>query len=327
MHSPAPPPKALLVAIVSLRVSMALPYTAAAPSPPSGSERFTALLQKRLAGGGSIDDVVAEIRWPYGGQQVACRVYGSGVGIWNRSVQFRLSASEARSLFENATRSGFGSLPGTLGGDPTSPRRQKGRVEMSVGGVSRVVVQLDGGKQSDMLQRVADGFLLASSAAARTGIRVSSFRDAFDKLASGTLAPEALQIVLRRASSTKSPETRTLTLNGRRSTLTVARHEPGETRWFLVSEADYASLLHDLQASHLDSSPSHFSSRDHLNLRIQVLDRVRVIDAGPPSLASETAGDRQRSFDRIVAALVALPGGVDGQNVAPTNPPRPTPGR
>src|SRR6266536_1617364 len=88
------------------------------PARKSRSDAITPLLDKRLKAGANLDDVSVDIRWPLESRHVVCRVYGDGVGIWDRQIQFRLSQSEAASLFQAVARAGFGALPDTVGGEP-----------------------------------------------------------------------------------------------------------------------------------------------------------------------------------------------------------------
>ena len=129
-------------------------------------DAFTQLLEERLKTGAHLDDVVIDIRWPFEGRPASCRLYGSGVGIWDREVQFRLSQSEVTSILRNVTRTGFGSLRGVIGGVPTERRKEKGQVAVSVGSARKVVVQLEDGEQSAKLRSLAEEFLRASATAA-----------------------------------------------------------------------------------------------------------------------------------------------------------------
>jgi hypothetical protein len=275
------------------------------------TDAVTSALEKRLSSGASLDDVVVDIRWPFESKHVACRVFGNGVGLWDRQVQFRLPPPQVESLLRKVKESGFGSLPGTIGGEPNRKKRQKGRVTISVGSVTKAVVQLDGGDQSPKLRGLADEFLRASASAAAQGVRVSSFDEGFTMLAAGTLAPEALQIdVLRPArASPDVPEGWMLRLDGRRATLRTltAAEVPRTGRTLVLSGADFQALLDALRQSHPETWPPAFSAAAPTDIRIQVLGQVRAVKASPHSGPGRPSADaRQKAFDRVFAVLLAL---------------------
>src|SRR5262249_40879742 len=156
-----------------------------------------------------------------------------------RRTQFRLPPSEAASLLKAVLRSGFGSLPDTIGGGPKEKTRQKGRITVSVGDVSKTVVQLEDGDQSSTLQALAERFLRASVGPASRGVRVSTFADGFEKLSAGTLAPQALQVVVQRVGSPgpgQATDTWSLRLDGRLvSVRRVSGSGPGTARTMVLS--------------------------------------------------------------------------------------------
>jgi len=283
-----------------------------APERKAATDTVTPALERRLTTGATLDDVVVDIRWPFESKHVACHVFGNGVGLWDRQVQFRLAPPEAESLFRSVARAGFGSLPGTIGGEPNGKKRQTGRVTLTVGPVAKTVVQLEGGEQSPRLQGLAEAFLRASAAAAAQGVRVSSFDEGFTMLAAGTLAPEALQIdVLRPAQPSPDgpPEGWRLRLDGRRATVrTLTAAEARRTgRTLLLSKADFQALLDALRQSHPETWPPTFSAAQPTDIRIQLLDKVRAMKASPPSGPGRpSAGAKQKAFDRVFAALLAI---------------------
>jgi hypothetical protein len=302
--------------------SAALLAGGAAPSPEDRSgERghpadvFTPLLEKRLKGGASRDDVVVDVRWPHDGLLASCRVYGNGVGIWNREVQVRLGASEVVSLLKAAVKIRFGSFPTTIGGDEEAGEEtQKGRITISVGTVRKTVVQVEPGEQSPELQGLAERFLKAAQAGAGKGARASSFADAFEKLASGKLAAETLEVTLQR--KTRDPsgvprEAWLLQIDGRQVQDRVI--EPGRerrpVRVLFLSKTDFAKLLGLLRESHAASLPQNLYADHYTDLLVEVLKQHKHIQARRfAGMTAQSPSEKQQWFDRLLEGLVALHG-------------------
>jgi hypothetical protein len=275
---------------------------------------FTPLLEKRLKSGAGLDEIVVDVRWPDGGKMAASRVYGSGVGIWNREVQFRLPRSEVTSLLRAVVKDRFGSLPTTVGEVEEGPEGgQKGHVTISIGAVTKTVVQVESGTQSRELQDLAQRFLEASRKAASRGIRASSFADAFDELASGKLAPEALEVIVQRnevRNPSSSPADRwVMRVEGRRvedRDRGPARQAP-PARVLVLSKGDFEKLVGLLRESDPSALPQSLYSERLTEVVIQVLKQRRHIQARPfAGMTAATNGEKQKSFDRLIEGLVAL---------------------
>jgi len=309
----------------------------AAPAQKLQSDAITPLLERRLKTGANLDDVVVDIAWPFQARHPVCRLYGDGVGIWDRQVQFRLSRAEVTSLLQALVRDRFGSLPDTVGGDEkTKKKRQKGQVKVSIGTVTKTVVQLEGGNQSQELQSIAEQFLRASATASAAGVRVSSFADGFDKLAAGKLAAQALEIILER--KTLSPRDQTqdrwvLRVDGRRASVRSMRgaEVQGTPRDLTLSKADFEALLRLLRDANLSTLPRKLYAAQNTDVRIEVLNQICVVQAGPfPGVTPRTHGAMQESFDRISASLLNLQARVEKEGAPPMEKTgtarRPTPG-
>jgi hypothetical protein len=300
------------------------------------SDAITPLLETRLKTGGNLGDVIVDIGWPFQARHPVCRLYGDGVGIWDRQVQFRLSRAQVTSLLQALVRDRFGSLPDIVGGDEKRKKRQKGQVKVSIGTVTKTVVQLEGGNQSQELQSIAQQFLRASATAAAAGVRVSSFADGFDKLAAGRLAAQALVIIVEpktRAPRDQTQERWALRLDGRRASVRAMRgpEVQGTPTDLTLSKADFEALLRPLRDANLETLPRKLYAAQYTDVRIQVLNQVCVIQAGPfPGLTPRTHGAEQQSFDRITDALLALQARVEKGGVPPAGETgtarRPTPG-
>jgi hypothetical protein len=335
MQAIRPPGVARIAAILWLGFACLLEGLAA-PAQKLPSDAITPLLERRLKAGANLEDVVVDISWPFQSRHPVCRLYGDGVGIWERHVQFRLSRAEVTSLLQALVRDRFGSLPDTVGGDEkTARKRQKGQVKVSIGSVTKTVVQLEGGKQSPELQSIAEQFLRASATASAKGVRVSSFADGFDKLADGRLAAQALEIIVERRALSPRDQTQdrsVLRVDGRHASVRSMRRADvqGTPRDLTLSKADFETLLRLLREANLSTLPQNLYAAQDTDVRIEVLNQICVVRAGPfPGVSARTHGAQQESFDRISAALLGLQARVEKEGAPPmerTGTSRPTPG-
>jgi hypothetical protein len=276
---------------------------------------FTPLLERRLEAGASRDDLMIDIRWPDGGMLAACRLYGNGVGIWNREIQFRLDQKLVRSLLKTLVEIRFGAFPTTVGGDEEAGEEtQKGRITVSVGAVRKTVVQVEPGEQSPQLRKFADRLLQAARPATEKGVRASSFGDAFEKLASGQLAPETLEVTLQRKArdpATAGQEGWRLWIDGRQvqdRALGLGHgrgHAPA--RILFLSRADFGKLVRLIRTSQPASLPQNLYAERYTDLAIQVLKQHEHLQARQfAGMTPETLGEKQKTFDRLLEGLVAL---------------------
>ena len=66
--------------------------------------RIGPALAKRIRGEARLDDVRVDVEWPLAGKLTSARVYGRGVGIWDRRAQFRLSRLRAVAVLMHGYR-------------------------------------------------------------------------------------------------------------------------------------------------------------------------------------------------------------------------------
>ncbi|HEY3204667.1 MAG TPA: hypothetical protein VGL03_13540 [Thermoanaerobaculia bacterium] len=285
-------------------------------------------LEQRLRGKADPKDVVIDVRWPYKEDAFTdCRVYGNGVGIWRRQAQFRLSKPEVLALLKTVKEARFGLLPNLFGEGEGIEKEVKGAFTVSFESVEKRVVQLDEGHQSRDLERLAAGFLTScETAAAKEAVRVSSFDDAFGKLAGGTLAPEALEILFHRKTlhAGEGPsEDWSLRINGRRAKDrdVAAGQAPGSSRELALTDKEFGELLRVLREGDLANQRRNLYASQYTDLRVRVLNKARGIQARRfAGMTSQTNGERQQAFDRVAAELVALHRRVRAEG-EPVNPP------
>ena len=317
----------LVVSLLSLGVAAALAPHRTAGQEPERERREqrerrearaprTDVLGPELAGrlrSGRLDDVEIDVRWPHGDEVLMpCRVVGNGVGVWKRQSQFRLSRQEVRALLKTVQDGRFGTLPMETGEEESGEREQKGRVTVSVGPLSKTVVQLAEGTTPPGLQRIADAVLDRCAARGPGGVRVSGFDDAWSKLSSGTLAPETLEIRVQRRTDHPGEgpaEDWFLRVNGRR--LSDRDRPPGaaraSSRELLLSPKEHAELVAKLRESDLPTIPLNVYAPQYTDVRIQVLDQLRHFQARPfTGMTPATHGEKQSVFDRLFEMLAAL---------------------
>lgn len=275
----------------------------------SGTDILTPLLEQRLQGKVSADDVVVDIRWPSEGLYTSTRVYGSGVGIWKREFQIRLPRAEVRRLLKLLVTTRFGSLPRSFGSEEGGEASLKGRIVVSIGPVTKLVSQAEDGEQSPALQTIADQFLGASKKASAHEIGVSSFADGFQKFSAGTLAPEALRLDVRRRVSTVGGEGWLLRANGRRVYTENLEKVgvPGSAHVLVLTPKDFGALAQALRDADPATLPLNLYAPEYTDILIQLLNKSRHIQARKFSgMTPESKGEKQAAFDRLLATLVAL---------------------
>jgi hypothetical protein len=276
----------------------------------SSEDALTRALERRLAGTSSLDDVMVDIRWRYENDYVRARLFGDGVGVWNRSVGFRVPRAEARSLIRKLAAVRFGSLPDSEGEEEA--RVLTGRIIVSAGAVRKTVSQMADGEQSPVLADIAQRLLRLCKKAAEGGVRVSSFQDGFANQISGKLGPSALDLHLQRkpaAAGKAAAETWTLRISG----VYVYDRELGGpgggdvTRQLRLSAADFRALARELSADDIGALPGNLYAPIYTDLNVSLLDQRKNIQARDfAGMTPQTHGERQQAFDRLVQTLEAL---------------------
>lgn len=272
---------------------------------------ITPLLQKRLAGKGSLDDVVVDVRWPVDGAYTSTRIYGDGAGIWKREFQIRLSKTEVRRLVQLLVKERFGSLPLTSGGDEgKSEKALKGRVIVLVGPVSRRASQFDAGDQSPELEEIAREVVETSAKAAASGqVAITSLSDGLAKVESGALSPETLHLEVRRRVATIGSEGWRLWGDGRRlyDVVTEKTGRPSSARALVLSSKDFSSLAKSIADADPGNLPQNLYAAQYTDVLIQLLNKSRHIQGRQFSgMTATTHGEKQAAFDRLVETLAAL---------------------
>jgi hypothetical protein len=282
-----------------------------------GPDRIGPELEKRIRGQAKLDDVRVEVIWPRGGTSTVARVYGNGVGIWNRRRQFRMSRARVISMLETLREARFGSMPDRFGESEEDERnegpRLKGRIAVRAGWVSKTVIQLVDGEQSAEFASLAERLLTICERPARKGVEAASLSDGLKKLASGELAPETLQVTVQRRFAKPDIEAGQagwiLQLEGRRVLAEVL--PAGKTivpdTLLVLSDAEFHGLAQLLADNHAGEIPINVYAPEYTDIQLGVLRWSRAISGRRfLNLTPETHGEKQRSFDRLYEAFKAL---------------------
>jgi len=275
---------------------------------PNSLDRLTPALEQRINGKAGLGDVQVDVFWSRGGRATTARIFGNGVGIWRREAQFQLSKAQVLGILRTIEKARFGSMPDQFGEDEEGEKnegpRLKGQLVVLAGTVRKSTLQLMDGEQSRALARLVEKILEICEGPARKGVRAASMTDALRMLASGRLAPEVLEVAIQRRPDPKGPAGSEPGWTLRVAGLQVSE-EPG--RSLSLSEKafhDLAALLSEAEPSML---PQSLYAASYTDVTIAILKYSRTI-AGRRFLGMtpESNGEKQKAFDRIVAALEAL---------------------
>jgi hypothetical protein len=248
------------------------------------------------------------------GRLPAVAIFGRGVAIWEHKRQFELSSQQVTTLLREVRDSNFARFPESFG--ESSERDAALKVTCSIavdtGGARKQVVQFEKGRQSGELRKLADRIYALCEPAARRGVEASDLEDGLAKIASGTLAPETLDVMLHR-----KPELNAgtptggflLRLSGRALTLRDFDAATGYAapRAASLDPAELRRLAGELASRRPGRLPANLWTTDYTDLEISVLDqRVAVQARQFTGMTHATGGESQVDFDAVVATLEAL---------------------
>lgn len=271
------------------------------PDPLAGA------LDARIAGKKSPADFTIDVAWPTRpGLLTACRIDGTGVGLWNRQIQFRVERKQVLALLKAVRRTRFGTFPAEVGESESGEKETQGRIAVTLGDVTHSVAVVGDEKPDEELEELARAVLAAGEGPSKTGIRIQGLKEGLDKLASGVLAPEALEVLAQRSTDHPGPgeaaETWLLVVSGRRAL--DRSGSPGKVsssaRAIELSESDYRDLVALLQASDAASLPRNLFATHYSRLRVQVLNQVVTVEARRfAGMSPDAHADARARFDRI----------------------------
>ena len=300
----------LLLLAVALCGSPAL--RAEEPEKGGTPDTISAPLKARLSGKGSLDDSFVDVVWQTSPTHLAsCKCWGNGLGLWDRAAQFHFSREQTLAIFQMVQKVHFGSLDDSVPEEGDS----EGRVRVHVGTASRTVWQMKKGEPgAEELEQLAETVLRACEKPAQTGVRMENMQDGLKKLAAGTLAPEALEVVFKRATDHPAAATEQenwlVQINGRKvldRVSTKDKANPRQERSLTLSEKDYKALVAMLEAGSVWKMRESLYATQYSNLRVVVLNKTRNIQARQFAEMSPTKyGEEQTTFEHIFDWGVAL---------------------
>jgi hypothetical protein len=304
-----------------LLLALGICAVARAADPPA-ADPLDAALEQRIRGKAGLGDVEIAASWQRESVSTSVRVWGSGVGIWQDSTQFRLSRDEVVSLLKILSAAKVGTLlqPDSKAPavrtpaveSPTSPLMLLGELTIVVGSERKSLQQLTKGEQSKPLREVVLAILSFCEKAAKTGVTASSMQDGLKKLAAGTLAPETFEAIVQRREDPKSAsagESWLLRINGLRITdrLLPKGQPPPPPRVLTLSREDFLRLARLLEENEPGALPKNLFAPAYTDVRIEVLGEDRMIPARAyMGVTPETHGAKQKAFDRLYDVFRAL---------------------
>jgi hypothetical protein len=250
----------------------------------------------------------------------SARVFGNGVGIWNGERQFRLDADQIGALLRALQSADFPGMEDTYGGAPRPGRPPRGamvtiaicRIELSLGGYSKQVVQLARGEQSQTLRALADDLLEICQAPARLGLTAASLRDGLEKVSRGELAPETFLIVVHQKPQKKDDASGLLLrVTGNQATTRAYDAASGHGAAVVrqLSAPELRALARELADRDPAAWPANLYAVDYTDLSIRVLNHEKAIQARQfAGLTPSTHGRHQKAFEEVFDLLQRLHG-------------------
>jgi hypothetical protein len=271
------------------------------------TDPLAAALDARISGKKSPADFAIDVAWAVKpGLITACRIDGSGVGLWNRQVQFRVDRKQVIALLKAVRRARFGTFPAEVGEFEGGEKEIQGRITVTLGDVTRSVAVVGEEKPDEELDRLAHAVLTAGEDPSKAGVRIQGLKEGLDKLASGALAPEALEVLAQRSTDHPAPgqagETWLLVVSGRRAHDRVGPRGKASTSEHVIelSAAEFRELVALLQTNDAASLPRNLYATVYSRLRVQILNQVVTVEARRfAGMSPDAHADARSRFDRI----------------------------
>jgi hypothetical protein len=238
------------------------------------------------------------------GQSGRVVVYGNGIGIWNDRMQFQVDAERLKLLLAAVDSARFREMPSAFGSGKKWLVR---RVSLRSGGTFKEVVQILEGEQSAELKTLTDRFFEILEPLAQGGLTAENLADGLKKLASGTLAPETLRVIVHYKPGPRSVEPGfVFRVEDGIATRQAYKDEAyGDT--LTLPDPRVRELAEALTAAELETLPANLYAREYSEISVQVLNRRKNVLARPfAGMKHETHGGKQDSFDRLFDRLRAL---------------------
>lgn len=269
-------------------------------------------------------------------------IWGNGIGIWNGERQFILERQQILAILELLEerqllrmKSIYGGRDDPKPGEPGQGGAGPGRevVERQEGAALRVVCrmllevdghahqsnQLDRGRLSEELVALSREVLSRVREVALRGTSAETLGAGLAKMADGTLAPEALSLLLNKrpeasaedggARNGRAGDGFLLRIQGRRITSSLYHRETGYggERELILSPEAIGEIAALLAASDLSSMPKNLYATHYTDLTVAVLSHEARVQARRFSgMTPNQHGEPQGRFNNLVVVLTEL---------------------
>jgi hypothetical protein len=241
-------------------------------------------------------------------------VFGNGVTIWNRARQYALDPGRVRTLLEALDRAEFAEMEPMYGQEELdAAMRVICRVVVTLDGVTKQSGQLAEGPQNRRLKGLARTLLDSAFEPTEVGVTADDLDDGLRKVADGTLAPEALHVILNRKPDafalSRGEPGYILRVGGRRASVQrlTADHGYEDAVEHTLDDAELSSLATLLAAQRIGDLPTNLYAVHYTDLVVEVLDRDQRIQARQfANTTRSTHGEAQERFDRAFEGLSGL---------------------
>lgn len=317
----------LLIPAVSLilsvfAVSSAVAATTAEEPEKQPDTQLEKLLEKAKADPATMKLVRIEAEGRLGAGLYSLTLYGTGVGILNKSKQFEVSPKIMTQAVDVILASGFTSMPARFGideeegevregikekeKDEDNPRRILRMLTVVVGEHSKTVTQDDLGDISEPLGNAVTALVALCKEPAKSVQTVSDLAEGLKRVAAGTLAPETLFVAanapqIRSMAKAKGQGWALAVEHGEIMTHTqTLQHGIGQPVRRRLTAKEASSLARMLLEHGVPKLPRNISSPGYCQLTVSVLGHQRSI------LVRPFAGARPASEPANAAKFSAL---------------------
>ncbi len=320
-----------LALLSSFLFSLAAGEQKAAETEPSRTDLVRAL-ESALKNSETWRDIRVEASCSTETGPTVAEIFGQGVGIWKREKQFPISKQQFRKILEEFRDAGFMDWHDLYGGsaEPGAGVKIICRAALSIGSNSKMVSQTEKGKQFQPLRALTARIFAISRGSTADGVVADSLTDGLRKLEAGELNPATFQLLLHRRSENRSELNKDrgwiLRVEGRRAGHQTIRQKAGysDPVELDLSEEEFLGLIRTLASSGVENFPINLFADSYTDLSLRVLNRKKSVQARQfPGVTPETHGEKQTSFDGVIALLKELNSKVESSGqpvVAPTQP-------
>jgi hypothetical protein len=186
------------------------------------------------------------------------------------------------------------------------------RLSLTIDGLTKEVVQQEGGRQSRELRELADEVLAFCEEPSRQGLGADDLEQGLRRVAEGKLAPETLSLMVHQRPSPESPSSGLgwlLRVQGRKASTRLfvpgeGYHDPVAT---VLSGPELGELALRLGRQNVSDLPGNLWADVYTDFTVRVLNHEKRIQARRfAGMEPDTHGERQQRFDRICQDLLRL---------------------